>query len=181
MKKQLLAAIAAMAVLGYTGFITLHAQTGTKAPATSSNTTVAENNVNADLLAAQPPSLHEQTGSAAAPSTANMTVADLNKKVDDLTKKIESPDAIYYKGVTLSPSGSFVAAETVNRTTAAASGINTAFTGIPLNYSDASELSEFYGTGRQSRIALTGVGKLDNMTLTGHWEADWLTAGELEQ
>jgi len=65
----------------------------------------------------------------------------------------------------------------VNRTTATASGINTAFTGIPLNYSDASELSEFYGTGRQSRIALTAQGKLANMTLTGHWEADWLSAG----
>ena len=38
-------------------------------------------------------------------------------------------------------------------------------------------MSEFYGTGRQSRIALTGQGKLANMTLTGHWEADWLSAG----
>ncbi|MGP8260543.1 MAG: hypothetical protein ACLQM6_11405 [Acidobacteriaceae bacterium] len=201
MKKQLLAAIAATVVLGYFGSVSLNAQTGTSTPAkttkamlvaeplsphsqtsttsptTSSSTTVADNTVKADLLAAQPPSLHAQTSSAPPASSANMTLADVNKKVDDLTKKVESPDAIYYKGVTLSPAGSFVAAETVNRTTAAASGINTAFTGIPLNYSDASELSEFYGTGRQSRIALTGVGKLDNMTLTGHWEADWLSAG----
>ncbi len=103
--------------------------------------------------------------------------ATINTTKTELNDAINSPDSIHYKGVTLSPGGSFIAAETVNRTTAAASGINTAFTGIPLNYSDASELSEFYGTGRQSRIALTGVGKLANMTLTGHWEADWLSAG----
>ena len=109
---------------------------------------------------------------------ANVGLATtINDAKKDLNDKIDSPDAIHYKGVTLSPAGSFIAAETVNRTTAAASGINTAFTGIPLNYSDASQLSEFYGTGRQSRIALTAQGKLANMTLTGHWEADWLSAG----
>ncbi len=101
------------------------------------------------------------------------TIQDQQKEV----RAIENPDAVHYKGITLSPAGSFVAAETVNRTTAAASGINTAFTGIPLDNSEAAQLSEFYGTGRQSRIALTGQGKLGNTTLTGHWEADWLTAG----
>ena len=43
--------------------------------------------------------------------------------------------------------------------------------------SDASQLSEFYGSGRQSRIALKAVGKLPNMTLTGYYEMDWLSAG----
>jgi len=104
-------------------------------------------------------------------------VSSLSDEAAAIKKEIGSPDAVHYKGVTLSPAGSFIAAETVNRTTAAASGINTAFTGIPLDHSEAAQLSEFYGTGRQSRIALTGVGKLANMTLTGHWEADWLTAG----
>ena len=38
-------------------------------------------------------------------------------------------------------------------------------------------MSEFYGSGRQSRVALKAVGKIDNMTLTGYYEADWLSAG----
>ena len=97
-------------------------------------------------------------------------------------KAIENPDAIHFKGVTLSPTGSFIAAETVWRSGATGGGINTQFTGVPLNHSDAAQLSEFYGSGRQSRVALKAIGKLDNMTLTGYYEADWLGTGSyLEQ
>ncbi|HEY1808607.1 MAG TPA: hypothetical protein VGG42_08595 [Acidobacteriaceae bacterium] len=110
-------------------------------------------------------------------ASSSSIVSTIQTNQAEVRKEIENPDSVRYKGITLSPAGSFVAAETVNRTTAAASGINTAFTGIPLDNSEAAQLSEFYGTGRQSRIALTGQGKLDNMTLIGHWEADWLTAG----
>jgi hypothetical protein len=110
-------------------------------------------------------------------SSSSAFQAGVLKQTEEVKKAVENPEAVHYKGITLSPAGSFVAAETVNRSTAAASGINTAFTGIPLAHSEASQVSEFYGTGRQSRIALTAVGKLSNMTLTGHWEADWLTAG----
>jgi len=102
------------------------------------------------------------------------TVQDQQAQVK---KAIENPDVIHFKGITLSPTGSFVAAETVWRSGATAGGINTQFTGIPLNHSDAGQLSEFYGSGRQSRIALRATGKLDNMTLTGYYEADWLGTG----
>jgi hypothetical protein len=108
-----------------------------------------------------------------AQQTANM--AEQNQKA--LKQQVLHPDDIYYKGITISPHGSFLAAETVNRTSAAASGINTAFTGIPLEYSPASKLSEFYGTGRQSRIAIKATGKLANWTMTGYYEMDWLSAG----
>lgn len=110
-------------------------------------------------------------------TSSSSRIDAVEKQQVEVKKAVENPDAIYYKGVTLSPAGSFVAAETVNRTTAAASGINTAFTGVPLDHSEAAQLSEFYGTGRQSRVALTGQGKLGSTTLIGHWEADWLTAG----
>ena len=38
-------------------------------------------------------------------------------------------------------------------------------------------MSEFFGSGRQSRIALKATGKLGNMTLTGYYEADFLSSG----
>ena len=38
-------------------------------------------------------------------------------------------------------------------------------------------MSEFYGSGRQSRISMLAQGKLDNMTMTGYYEADFLGAG----
>ncbi len=90
---------------------------------------------------------------------------------------IENPTALHYKGITLSPAGSFIEAATVYRSAATGGGINTPFTGIPLEHSDAGHLSEFFGSARQSRVALKAVGKLDNMTLTGYYEADWLGTG----
>ena len=92
-------------------------------------------------------------------------------------KAIENPDVLHYKGITLSPAGSFIAAETVWRQGATGGDINTAPTSIPLANSDDAQLSEFYGSGRQSRLALKAVGKLSDTTLTGYYEMDWLGAG----
>ena len=125
---------------------------------------------------------------AAAVSTLKSTVADMQNanasavsSITDETaairKAIGSPDAIHYKGITISPAGSFLAAETVWRQGATGGDINTAFTGIPLNHADAHNLSEFFGSGRQSRLAIKAVGKTDKVTLTGYYEMDWLSAG----
>jgi len=102
------------------------------------------------------------------------TVSDENTAIK---KAVNSPDAIHFKGATLSFTGSFLAAETVNRTSATGGDINTAFTGVPLQNSDAYNVAEFFGSGRQSRLAFKAVGKLPNVTLTGYYEMDWLSAG----
>jgi hypothetical protein len=95
----------------------------------------------------------------------------------NIEKKVEHPDSIHYKGITISPAGSFVEAATVYRSAATGSDINTAFTGVPLEHSNAAQLSEFYGSGRQSRLAIKATGKLPNMDLTGYYEMDWLGTG----
>jgi Skp family chaperone for outer membrane proteins len=102
------------------------------------------------------------------------TVSD---ETTHLKQKIEHPDDIYFKGITISPTGSFIEAATVWRSAATGGDINTQMTGIPLQYADAANLSEFQGSGRQSRLALKATGKLDNLTLTGYYEMDWLGAG----
>ncbi|HEY3704392.1 MAG TPA: hypothetical protein VGL22_04975 [Terracidiphilus sp.] len=107
-------------------------------------------------------------------SSLAVTVSDENAKIK---QQITSPDAIYFKGITLSPTGSFLAAETVWRQGATGGDINTAFTGVPLDHADAAQLSEFQGTGRQSRLALKATGKLASATLTGYYEMDWLGTG----
>jgi hypothetical protein len=128
------------------------------------------------------------TENSAAVTTLQSTVTDLKSnnvslattvsdETSSLKKAIANPDALYYKGITLSPTGSFLAAETVWRSGATGDGLNTAFTGIPLQHSEAAQLTEFQGSGRQSRVALKAIGKLDNMTLTGYYESDWLSAG----
>lgn len=104
-------------------------------------------------------------------------VSSITDETAAIKKSIANPDALNFKGVTISPTGSFLAAETVWRQGATGGDINTPFTGVPLANSDAAKLSEFYGSGRQSRLALKAVGKLPSMTLTGYYEMDWLSAG----
>ena len=128
------------------------------------------------------------TENNSAVSTLQSTVSDLKTNqaslattVSDETTKMKkaifTPDAIHFKGALISFTGSFIAAETVNRTTATGGGLNTAFTGIPLQNSDAYQMSEFQGTGRQSRLAIKGTSKLPNWVFAGYYEADWLGTG----
>jgi hypothetical protein len=83
---------------------------------------------------------------------------------------------LHFKGITLTPGG-FMAAETVWRQKALASDINTPFNSVPFGGSSQSDLSEFYGSGRQSRVSLLAEGKLKAAKLTGYVEADFLSAG----
>jgi hypothetical protein len=128
------------------------------------------------------------TENADAVSTLQNTVSDIKQTnaavvgsiTDDaaaLKKAITEPDTLHYKGITISPAGSFIAAETTWRSAALASDENTPFTKIPLQHASNAQLSEFNGGARQSRIALKAIGKLSNVTLTGYYEMDWLGAG----
>jgi hypothetical protein len=102
------------------------------------------------------------------------TVQDQQAQVK---KQIENPDTIHYKGITISPQGSFIEFATVNRNRATASDIPTPFSSIPLENSDAGQISEFYMTARQSRLALAAIGKVGNATIQGYYEMDWLGTG----
>jgi hypothetical protein len=128
------------------------------------------------------------TENQSAVSTLQGTVTDLkansvslattlSDETGKIKKSLESPEVIHFKGITLSPTGSFIAGETVYRSRAMGADINTQFTGVPLDAADNAKISEWQGTGRQSRVALKAIGKLDNMTMTGYYEADWLGAG----
>ncbi len=136
----------------------------------------------------------EAKASAAASSTAEVktTTTTLSSDVSDLKlsneavkgavqdtqKKIvagESPVAIHYKGITITPGG-FLAAETVTRTRATSGDINTPFTGIPFPGNSLSKVSENNFSARQSRLTLLAEGKLASAKLTGYYEADFLSA-----
>jgi Skp family chaperone for outer membrane proteins len=101
----------------------------------------------------------------------------LSTETTNIKKAINEPSEIHFKGATLSFTGSFLAAETAWRQGATGGDINTPFTGVPLDNSQAAQLSEFFGSGRQSRLAFKAQGKLPNVTLTGYYEMDWLSAG----
>ena len=110
-------------------------------------------------------------------SNSTSLASSIQETQTNILKKVDSPDAIHFKGVTLSPTGSFLAAETVWRQKGVGGDINTPFSALPLDHQEAANLSEFFGSGRQSRIALFAEGKISNAALRGYYEADWLSAG----
>jgi hypothetical protein len=105
------------------------------------------------------------------------TVTNTAQALQETQKTVsESPLAIRFKGITITPGG-FLAAETVWRQRGLASDINTPFNSIPLPGSSQSSVSEFFGSGRQSRVSMLAEGKLKDAKLTGYVEADFLSAG----
>jgi len=97
--------------------------------------------------------------------------------VQETQKKVsEPPTAIHYKGITLTPGG-FLAAEMVRRSRALGADINTPFNSLTMPGASQSSISEFFGSGRQSRISMLAEGKLDFAKLSGYYEADFLSAG----
>jgi hypothetical protein len=101
-----------------------------------------------------------------------LNLQETQKRIGEL----ESPLAIHFKGITITPGG-FMAAESVYRNRALGADINTPFNSVSMPGSGQNAISEFFGSGRQSRISLLAEGKFNNTKLTGYEEADFLSAG----
>jgi hypothetical protein len=99
-----------------------------------------------------------------------MTLQETQKAVS------ESPAALHFKGITITPGG-FLAAEFVRRSRALGADINTPLNNVTMPGASASNTSEFFGSGRQSRVAMLAEGRLSNAKLSGYVEADFLSAG----
>ncbi len=106
-----------------------------------------------------------------------LAIGDLADQTAAIRKSAASPDAINYKGIAISPSGSFLATESVWRSGGTGGDINTAMTGVPLQNAGAYNLSENFFSARQTRLALKATAKLSNLTATGYYEADFLSSG----
>ena len=89
---------------------------------------------------------------------------------------LQNPLAIRFRGIAITPGG-YVAAESVWRQRGIASDVNTPFNSTPFPGSSEHNLSEFFGSGRQSRISFLGEGKIKSARLSGFIEGDFLSAG----
>src|SRR5947209_4793308 len=103
--------------------------------------------------------------------STNTTIQEEQKRVGAL----ESPVALHYKGITITPGG-FIAAETVYRQHAIGADINTPINSTNYSGTGAYHQSEFFGSGRQSRISMLAEGKVGHIKGTGYLEADFLSA-----
>jgi hypothetical protein len=101
-----------------------------------------------------------------------LTVQETQKNVN---AAMESPAALHYKGITITPGG-FLAAEFVRRSRALGAEA-TPFNSLTMPGASQSTTSEFFGSGRQSRISILAMGQLSSAKLTGYYEADFLGVG----
>lgn len=103
-------------------------------------------------------------------------VESINTAKADLNAKIDSPTAIHYKGVTITPVA-FFAFENVWRQRSVNSDINTPFNTIPLPSANQGHVSELNFSGRQSRLGALFTGDAGAFKLSGYFEGDFLSAG----
>jgi len=89
--------------------------------------------------------------------------------------QLESPFAVHFKGITITPGG-YMAAETVYRNRALGADIVTPFNSVNMPGAGQNGLSEFYGSGRASRVSMLVEGKAKDVKLSGYWEADFLSS-----
>lgn len=101
-----------------------------------------------------------------------LTLQETQKRIGE----IESPLAIHFKGITITPGG-FLAAESVYRTRALGADINTPFNNVNMPGAGQNAVSEFFGSGRQSRVSFLAEGKFNDVKLAGYVEGDFLSAG----
>jgi len=102
-----------------------------------------------------------------------LTLQETQKNVNTA---LESPLALHFKGVTLTPGGYFDATFT-RRSRALGEDAATPFNSITMPGAAQNSISEFYGSGRQSRITLLTQGQLKNVKLAGYVEADFNSGG----
>jgi hypothetical protein len=101
------------------------------------------------------------------------TVVTGQKKIED---EIESPAALHYKGVNITPGG-FAAFEGVWRQHSVNSDINTPLNSIPFPSANEGHVSELNFSGRQSRLSLLVTGDAGAYKLSGYYEMDFLGTG----
>jgi hypothetical protein len=92
------------------------------------------------------------------------------------TSPIEGPLTIHFRGINITPGG-YAAAEFVRRSRALSADLPTPFNSVTMPGASQSQLSEFFGSGRQSKITTFVNGKLKNVDLSSYVSADFLSAG----
>ena len=105
-------------------------------------------------------------------SSTALSLQETQKSVASL----QNPLALHYRGIDITPGG-FLSADMVWRRAALGSDISTPLNSIPFAGSSATDLSEFFASGRASRLSLLAQGQLASIRLTGYVESDFLSSG----
>jgi len=109
-------------------------------------------------------------------SNVTNTTLSLEESQKNLQGEIDSPLALHFRGITITPGG-FMSADTVWRQHALGADISTPLNTVPFSGASQSAMSEFYASGRATRPSVLAEGKLKSATVRGYAEADFLSSG----
>lgn len=91
-------------------------------------------------------------------------------------KEMEGPLTIHFRGINITPGG-YAAAETVWRSRALGADLPTPYNSLTMPGATQSQMSEFFGSARQSKITTFVDGRMKNVDLSSYVSADFLSAG----
>jgi len=91
-------------------------------------------------------------------------------------KQMESPITLRFRGINITPGG-YAAGEFVRRSRALGADVSTPYNNLTPPGASTTQLSEFYGSGRQSKATVFVDGKLANVDLSSYISTDFLSAG----
>jgi len=112
-------------------------------------------------------------------TTTNSTAMSLQeslKEVHDVDQMWESPTSLHLKGITITPGG-FAEAAFVRRSRELGADLPTPFNSLTMPGASQSNLSDFFGSARQSRASVFFGGRLKTVELEGYISTDFLGAG----
>lgn len=91
-------------------------------------------------------------------------------------KQMEGPLTIHFRGINITPGG-YAAAEFVRRSRALGADVSTPFNSVTMPGASQSQIPEFFGSARQSKITTFVDGRMKNVDLSSYVSADFLSAG----
>jgi hypothetical protein len=100
-----------------------------------------------------------------------------NQPADQEHNPMHGPMSIYFKGITITPGG-FAEAAFIRRSRALAADITTPFNSLTMPGASQSQLSEFFGSARQSRPTIYVDGRLKNVQFSSYVSGDFLSSAD---
>ena len=89
---------------------------------------------------------------------------------------MEGPLTIHFRGINITPGG-YAEAAFVRRSRALSADLSTPFNSVTMPGASQSQVPEFFGSGRQSKITTFVNGRLKDVELSSYVSADFLSAG----
>ncbi len=91
-------------------------------------------------------------------------------------QQMESPITIRFRGINITPGG-YAEAAFVRRSRALSADLPTPFNNLTMPGASQSQLSEFFGSARQSKATVFVEGRVKNVDLSSYISGDFLSAG----